>query len=156
MCKYIIKYVKEEMCASIKNCIKKLNGKMWALISMIFDIIFAICLYKWKDDSSKKAIFNLIDKIIHWIINLFVLFRDSFCCKKKDENVEKSNALEEGKKWLNTISERENIIKELKKLSDNKEPENANEAREAKELLQNIVQEEQKMINKININENKN
>ena len=156
MCKYIIKYVKEEMCASIKNCIKKLNGKMWALISMIFDIIFAICLYKWKDDSSKKEIFNLIDKIIHSIINLFVLFKDSFCCKKKDENVKKSNAIERGKQLFNAISERETIIKELKKLSDNKEPENANKAREATELLQNIQQEEQKMINKININENKN
>ena len=75
--------------------------------------------------------------------------------QKKNEIVEKkneSNALEKGKQFLLTVSDRENIIENLRKLADNKDLKNSVEASEARELLRNIKLQELEMINKININ----
>ncbi len=45
-----------------------MNVKMWATISLIVNIIAGIILLVWKDDDSKTAVTNAIEKIINSLI----------------------------------------------------------------------------------------
>ena len=127
---------------------------------MIINFSSAIALVVWKDDRSKTEFINAFEKILHSIIDIFVLLKDTSSCCKKDKNEkykepEKENenkALEEGKQLLNTISDRQRIIKNLETLAtagtDNKDPRKAKEASDAKTLLESIREQEQNVINK--------
>jgi len=90
-----------------------LEEKVYTLISLIFDLIFGILLYVSRNDSSKTAAINSIDKFVNSIFNIFIFFKDA-CSHKKEANgiaePEKEISLcEEGKVFLNEIGERKKL-----------------------------------------------
>ena len=97
-----------------KHFIKCMNENMWVSISLIINLIADILLFVWKNDSSKIATINAIDKIAQSILNILVLLNNRTSCKKeknqklekqeeKEEN-EENKALEEGKELLNALN----------------------------------------------------
>ena len=140
-----------------KNCVNYVNEKVCALISLIINLISGILLIVWKKDSFKTATTNTIDKLIHAIIDIFVLLKGGICNKKEvKEEVSEIPLINEGMNLLKTVVEREMIIENLNKfVVDNKgikDTKIQNEVATAEGLLRNIKREEQNIINKINVN----
>ena len=144
-----------------KHFIKYMNEKMWASISLIMNLIAGIFLLVWKNDSSKIATINAIDKIAQSIFNILVLLKDIICAIKeknqklekqeeKEKNKETEEILEEGKELLRALRKEEKVIRDLEKLAKDKNTEN-----QAKTLLESIMAQKEIMINKIKISEKK-
>ena len=139
-----------------KNCINYLKGKVWNLVSLIINLIFGILLFVWRFDESKTKTINAIDKLIHYIIDLFVLLKDAFCCKKVKDLDNEIDLFEEGKRITSTISERSKIILKLNKfVKDNANKkeglEKEKQVEKAKEFLTFFKIGEQLIINSINV-----
>ena len=98
------------MCKKFKNCINNMNEKLWAAISLIANLIFGILLLVWKDDNSKIAITNALDKIINSIIQTFVLLKGKFCFEEKINVKDKEEMKRIGQKDIakNLLNEMEN------------------------------------------------
>ena len=132
-----------------KNFMKYLNEKVLALISLFIDLISGILLFIWKDNRSKTAITHVIEKIILFIVNAFVLLKDLLCCKNSIE----AQSIEECKALLLAISKGKTNIDVIKKFvadnADNKDIKIKEEVHNLKELLKQIKMEGNKMINNI-------
>ena len=146
-----------------KKCINYFNGKVLYSISLIINIISGILLIVWNKDSSKTAIINAIDKVIHTIIDIFALLKDESCHKqeikepdKADKADKEMSPVEKGTILLQTVTDGEKIINELNNfIVANKDTANTKikeEVENAKALLRNIKSKAEKMINNININ----
>ena len=152
-----------------KKCINYFNGKVLYSISLIINIISGILLIVWNKDSSKTAIINAIDKVIHTIIDIFALLKDESCHKQeikeadkpdKEDKADKADKemspVEKGTKLLQTVTDGENIINELNNfIVANKDTANTKrkeEVENAEALLIDIKRKAEKMINNININ----
>lgn len=108
-----------------------MNEKLWATISLIANLIFGILLLMWKDDNSKTAITNALDKIINTIIQAFVLLKGKFCFEEKINVKDKEE--------MKRIGQKDNAKKLLKEMHDNKKP--INELNEFAEKNKNTLDE---------------
>ena len=108
-----------------------MNEKLWATISLIANLIFGILLLMWKDDNSKTAITNALDKIINTIIQTFVLLKGKFCFEEKINVKDKEE--------MKRIGQKDNAKKLLKEMHDNKKP--INELNEFAEKNKNTLDE---------------
>ena len=144
-----------------KNCINYLKEKLLASISLIIDLISGFLLVLWKDDQSKTAITNAIDKTIHSIINIVALLKDLLFCKKEingtvEKKDEEIRPIEECKKLRVKISDEVQTIKKLNKFVEDNVNTNdtkiKKEVGDVKELLKQIKSEGQEMLNIINVN----
>ena len=92
---------------------------------------FGILLLMWKDDNSKTAITNALDKIINTIIQAFVLLKGKFCFEEKINVKDKEE--------MKRIGQKDNAKKLLKEMHDNKKP--INELNEFAEKNKNTLDE---------------
>ena len=148
--------IQEVMCIMF---VDYLNEKLCALISLASNFISGILLFLWKNDASKTAIVNAIDKIIHAIVDIFILFRTTFCHKEKNEKVKEQkkeiSPLERGRMILSTSDERQKVIDELLKFvednNNNEDTKIKDEVEKAKRLLESLIKKIKEETQKINI-----
>ena len=128
-----------------KNCINYLNEKVCALISLIINLIFGILLVVWKNDRSKTATTNAIDKVVNSIFNIFVLLKDVFCHKKEANETAKpekeTSLIEKGRAFVKDIAEIKKTIVNLNKfVADNINSEDIKIKRKAEEAESLLIQ----------------
>ena len=138
------------MCKTCINCINNMNVQVWVAISFIVNLIFGIFLLVWKDDNSKTAAINAIDKIINAIIQILVLLKGHFCFKEKIKEEKEGEEIEKASEILKEIGTQKNTINELiifvrknKNIQNEKKKE---EIESIKKLLKNIRKEEENII----------
>ena len=117
-----------------------MNEKLWAAISLIANLIFGILLLVWKDDNSKIAITNALDKIINTIIQTFVLLKGKFCFEEKINVKDKEEMKRIGQKDIakNLLNEMENKSKPIGELNEFVEKNKNTQNEEIKKEVEDI------------------
>lgn len=117
-----------------------MNEKLWAAISLIANLIFGILLLIWKDDNSKIAITNALDKIINSIIQTFVLLKGKFCFEEKINVKDEEEMKRIGQKdiAMNLLKEMQDKSKPIEELNEFVEKNKNTQKKEIKKEVEDI------------------
>ena len=139
-----------------------MNVKVWAAISLIVNIIAGIFLLVWRDDDSKTAVTNAIEKIINSLLQILVLLKGFFFKEKKnvkdEEEVKKIEPAKKAMEFIKKIADEKKAIEEFDEFvekNQNTQDAKINDVKSVAKALIEFTKEAENIIEKLKYKTNK-
>ena len=140
-----------------------MNVKVWAAISLIVNIIAGIFLLVWRDDDSKTAVTNAIEKIINSLLQILVLLKGFFFKEKKnvkdEEEVKKIEPAKKAMEFIKKIADEKTAIEEfdefVEKNQNTQDAKIKDDVKSVAKALIDITKEAENIIEKLKYKTNK-